>query len=360
MSSASPLTSSAVDESKPLSSLRARFVTSATGLGILAIGVIFAPQTNSAPPAPEETPGPILREVVERREAENTFRRLQQAGASVLKYVAVVERAAPLPRRWSDYQPAPADDSAAVRYAVVIDERTVLSDARLLKVGDLVRVTVGDGRSTEGIVLAVNVTEAIARVQLQTEDPLEPVPLAEQRASAGDVVFAAGRARGRQLIAPVFVAGEAEDAYLVTGIPEIFRGMPVFNEQGRAIGIVAGQGSRLRVVVIPWMREALPAEQAFRAALGLSLEERTPPATVPPGTLQVVVTGVQSEGVAASAGLRVGDTLTAIDGEPATSVPAAVDALTSGEPGQVHTVRVRRGTRQLTLRLRITALSAVS
>jgi hypothetical protein len=59
----------------------------------------------------------LLQEVVERREAETVFRRLQRAAAGVAAYLAVVERVAPPPRRWSDYQPATAEDGPTIRYS---------------------------------------------------------------------------------------------------------------------------------------------------------------------------------------------------------------------------------------------------
>ena len=83
-----------------------------------------------------------------------------------------------------------------------------------------------------------------------------------------------------------------------------------------------------------------PAEPARATAAVLDLDRR--------GS-EVVVSGVRSGGVAAKAGLRVGDRIVSVDGERALSA-AHARGLLRDPAGTTARVRVRRGASQLTLR----------
>jgi serine protease Do len=95
-------------------------------------------------------------------------------------------------------------------------------------------------------------------------------------------------------------------------------------------------------------------KQTTKSKLGLSLQPLSPEIAaelgVPKGTAGVVVGGVRDGGPAQEAGLRRGDVILGVDGQPVRSVDEAQRALVAPRPGG-HIVRLQRGDAALFLTL---------
>lgn len=184
------------------------------------------------------------------------------------------------------------------------------------------------------------------------------------RGADGRVVSATGLAGGRDVVR---CAGRDVEA-LVLGVPltDALAGAGVFNLDGRRLGVVAycehglaalpaGVVTRLLADArgaagkpgAAYGLEATPLDALARASLGSALG--TPrDAAADSGLL---VTAVRRGGPADAAGLRAGDLIVAIDGQPTASLPD-LGALDGPAPVDGHAVQRRRGRATTLVRVR--------
>ena len=173
---------------------------------------------------------------------------------------------------------------------------------------------------------------------------------------AGDMVIALGARDGLPLVAGGLVSlvgpawrslrgGEIDarielDLRLRLGA----EGGIVLNARGQAAGM-AVFGPRRRVLVIPAATIERVATQLMthgrmpRGYLGLSLQ----PVRVDACSVGAMVMGVAAQGPGAAAGIRQGDVIVAMNGQPIRSVPLLLRALGPASVGRVLALSLRRG-----------------
>jgi S1-C subfamily serine protease len=313
-----------------------RFVIAAAAAAFLIIG--FALRPDLAPPQ-QESPGPLLQEVVQQREAESVLRALQDVGAATVQYGAfVVGEPAPL-AAWSDWEPALAAPADPGRYGVVIGEGDIVAYARGLSAAAPVRVSIGDGRELMGRITGPVSAAGLARITVQASAPLVAPPRAITLPLPGESVVAAAPTPDGRLIAPLFVAAVSGDTAVTTVPLDPFLGAPVFSAARELVGVVALRGGAARIVFIDAALRADPTPVTPPAPLGVTLE------AVSEGDASVVmVRALDPDGRAAAAGLRAGDIVEAIDEVVVTGLPQALESLAPGRAEGVD-LRIRRARR---------------
>ena len=239
---------------------------------------------------------------------------------------------------------APSDDlavlkvnSSRVKLAVA-----TIGDSSKLKVGQDV-LAIGNPLGitqtvTSGIVSALdrNVSEgpngALIPNAIQTDAPINPGN------SGGALVDLQGN---------------------LVGIPTLTAIDPEFKTPANGVGF-AIPSNRVSFIV-PQLVNSGRVTHSGRAALGVEV------ATVDavfaaqnnlPVDHGALITGVAAGGPAAKAGLRAGDIIVQVDNKQITDVATLADALLSKNPGDTVQVRVYRGSRQLTVKVKLGELPA--
>jgi S1-C subfamily serine protease len=178
------------------------------------------------------------------------------------------------------------------------------------------------------------------------------------RDAAGHVLSAVALAGGRTTVdcadGPVeaFVTGGPLDASLA--------GAGVFDLDGEVRGVVAWCGDRLLAVPVSEVVRLLAADAGAPTRLGLEVAPadslaRAYARAYVGGDTGLLVTAVVPAGPADRAGLRVGDVIVAVGGEPAVAASAA--ALRAGDPAGLALTR-QRGRARAALRLAPTPADA--
>src|SRR5713101_1904162 len=239
---------------------------------------------------------------------------------------------------------APSDDlavlkvnSSRVKLAVA-----TIGDSSKLKVGQDV-LAIGNPLGitqtvTSGIVSALdrNVSEgpngALIPNAIQTDAPINPGN------SGGALVDLQGN---------------------LVGIPTLTAIDPEFKTPANGVGF-AIPSNRVSFIV-PQLVNSGRVTHSGRAALGV--EVTTVDAVFAaqnnlPVDHGALITGVAAGGPAAKAGLRAGDIIVQVDNKQITDVATLADALLSKNPGDTVQVRVYRGSRQLTVKVKLGELPA--
>lgn len=326
----------------PLHSIRLRLTIAASAVAVIVVGYALRPRAELPPPPVEEAPQPILREVVIRREAISIYATLQQTARNVAHLAARVRLVEGPRDRWSDLRPDPL---ARTRFGVVVEPAALLAAAADYPRGALVEAELGDGRIVRGLVTARYADSGLALIGIEGSVAL-PVPVAApEPPAAGELVVAVAPGEEGLMTVPVAVAEVRSSGLVLAGTLDRYAGVPVFDDEGRWLGVVTPSADGARVVLpTALVEEVAPDEPTQRLGLSLRLGDDT---STP---RQVIVDEVAPDGRAAAAGLQVGDVILAIDGGAPSDLEAVVAAL-GGGGGEAVTVQVRRGRRTLTLRI---------
>ncbi len=239
---------------------------------------------------------------------------------------------------------APSDDLAVLKVNPSRVKLTVatIGDSSKLKVGQDV-LAIGNPLGitqtvTSGIVSALdrNVSEgpngALIPNAIQTDAPINPGN------SGGALVDLQGN---------------------LVGIPTLTAIDPEFKTPANGVGF-AIPSNRVSFIV-PQLVNSGRVTHSGRAALGV--EVTTVDAVFAaqnnlPVDHGALITGVAAGGPAAKAGLRAGDIIVQVDNKQITDVATLADALLSKNPGDTVQVRVYRGSRQLTVKVKLGELPA--
>jgi serine protease Do len=237
-------------------------------------------------------------------------------------------------------------------------------------VGNADRITVDlyDGTELRARVVGSDELTDVALIKVDAPGPLPAVEWGDSRGLAvGDWVVAAGNpfglggsvsagivsARGRDIGAGPFDDFIQIDAPINPGNS----GGPVFNEQGQVVGLDTAIASPTGASV--GIGFAIPAEIARtivtelrehgrveRGWLGVSVQdnETADPHKGPPG---VVIAAVERNGPAIHAGLRAGDVVTAVNGQPVDTARGLIRQIAQAAPGSQVRLTVRRQGREI-------------
>jgi putative serine protease PepD len=251
---------------------------------------------------------------------------------------------------------------------LLTDNRTLVTNAHVVETADVVQVRFGpSGKDIRGRVMGSDPSSDLAVVKLLDTPPAaaKPLTLADSdRVAVGQTVIAIGNpfgldrtvtqgiisALGREIQAPNGFAIEnaiQTDAAINPGNS----GGPLLDTAGRVVGVnsqIETGGSSGGNVGIGF---AVPSNAVRRIVPQLAVGKTVEHAWLGVETSAMTSTGggaaqvqrVVAGGPAASAGLRVGDVILAIDDKPVTGFSDIAKAVDEREPGEKLNLRVRRG-----------------
>lgn len=253
---------------------------------------------------------------------------------------------------------------------VVIAPGRILTNAHNLRSSEPV-VGFAGGRHASGRAVGVDGDADLAVVDVDTGDA-QPVDWSDATLAVGDVVLAVANPRGRGArvtFGLVSATGQGfrgprgrlvRDAVEHTApLPRGSSGGPLADRDGRLVGVNThrrGEGFYLALPATADLRQRVDAlgrgEVAPRPTLGIAVA----PAEVArrmraavglddqPGLL---VREVEPEGAAGRAGVRRGDLVVAVDGQPVSSGDDLVERLERLDGGATVTLRIVRGSDEL-------------
>lgn len=246
---------------------------------------------------------------------------------------------------------------------VIDDEGLVVTNHHVVDGARSVRVRLSDGRRFEAEVVGSDPATDLALLRLHGADELPAVTLGQSKSlQVGDWVVAVGNPMGLDHSATVgIISGKGRgsmglyaDSYLDflqtdADIAPGSSGGPLFNLRGEVVGINTAVGAGLR----PGF--AIPIDQAKQIIEQLRDRGEVQrgwlgAGNVPGGEGPGAQVGEIFEGTPAErAGLRSGDVIEALDGEPIEDFEALRARVGTRPPGAEVTLRVRRGDRTLDL-----------
>ena len=235
---------------------------------------------------------------------------------------------------------------------------------------DQILVDLADGTELPARVVGTDELTDVALIRVTAKAPLPYVAWGDSRSiEVGDWVVAAGNpfglggsisagivsARGRDIGAGPFDDFLQLDAPINPGNS----GGPVFNEQGQVIGVDTAIASPTGASV--GIGFAIPAEIASRIVtelrehgsvergwLGVSVQDN-PEVEGKAAQPGVLIAAVDRTGPAIRAGLRAGDVVTAVNGQPVDNARALIREIAQSAPGSQVRLTLRRQGREMAL-----------
>ncbi|HUO07428.1 MAG TPA: trypsin-like peptidase domain-containing protein [Phycisphaerae bacterium] len=228
-----------------------------------------------------------------------------------------------------------------------------------------VKVTFSSGETLTADVIATDNEHDLAVLKVNPKKPLQAIALGtSEDLMIGEPVYAIGNPFGyagtmtRGIVSAVDRTLDISDTRSYKGLIQTDAsinpgnsGGPLINAYGQVVGINTAIRADAHgigfAIAVSNMRDLLPTflnpEATNRAQIGFTVEEKrtaTPPATV---RAAVMVKSVRPDGIAAKAGLRVGDQILKIGDVPVGNVVDALVALAGAKPGEMLPIEVARG-----------------
>ena len=228
---------------------------------------------------------------------------------------------------------------------------------------DQITVDLADGTELPARVIGTDELTDVALIRVTASHPLPYVTWGDSRSvEVGDWVVAAGNpfglggsvsagivsARGRDIGAGPFDDFLQIDAPINPGNS----GGPVFNEQGQVVAVDTAIASPTGASV--GIGFAIPAEivrnivaelrehgHIERGWLGVSVQD-SPPGDPLKGPAGVTIAAVERNGPALRAGLRAGDVVTAVNGQPVDTARGLIREIAQATPGSQVRLSLRR------------------
>lgn len=265
----------------------------------------------------------------------------------------------------------PSRSETATGTGFEIDSRgDILTAAHVVAGASQITVRLENGISRSAKVLGADTSVDAAVLQVDPSGlDLHPLPLGSSQALAvGDPLavigdpFGFNRSLSTGVVSALHRTIQAPDGFTIAdaiqtdaAIDPGNSGGPVLNAQGKLVGITdqiatGGSGSDSFTGVgfavpiddvmgeLSQLEHGVPTSHAY---LGVSLAET--------GAGAALVSAVVANGPAASAGLRQGDLVTAVDGKAIPDPNGLIAAIASHKPGDKLTLTVQRGSQQLTV-----------
>jgi len=241
---------------------------------------------------------------------------------------------------------------------VHLADGNVVTNAAALAGATTIRVVTGDGTEHPARLLGADPTSDLALLHTQVLPAVPATLAAPDTVQVGDPVVAMSGGDGsHHWVATGVVAstggwvrdgtGRTRAGLMTTDrpLPPGAAGGPLLDRDARVVGILCGateDGAAAIAVPVAWAREVIRqlAEhgRVVHGYLGVQVEERR-------GGLRVV--GLDPDGPAARAGIRVGDVLVAVGGERIRSSATLVYEVQRRAPGTRVTLRIARGGREV-------------
>jgi len=284
-------------------------------------------------------------------------------------------------------QQLPAQRLQGLGSGVIIDRSgEILTNAHVVNQADRVTVSLKDGRTFEGKVQGADEVTDLAVIKISAGGDLPVAPLGNSSAvQVGDWAIAVGNPLGFDNTVTLGIVSTLKRSSAQVGIPDKRidfiqtdaainpgnSGGPLLNDRGEVIGIntairadAMGIGFAIPIDKAKAIKDQLMrGEKISHPYVGVQTLSLTPqlaqqnnndpnsPFQVPEVN-GVLVVRVLPNSPAASAGLRQGDVILQIDGQPVTKAEQLQRVVDSTRVGQVLQVKVQRGnqTQQLAVR----------
>ncbi|MFN4280610.1 HhoA/HhoB/HtrA family serine endopeptidase [Thermosynechococcus sp.] len=271
----------------------------------------------------------------------------------------------------------------------------VMTNAHVVSEADTVTVRLKDGRVFEGEVRGVDEVSDLAIVKLKgVTEPLPTAPLGDSsQVKVGDWAIAVGNPLGLDNTVTLGIISTLHRSSAQVGIPDKRldfiqtdaainpgnSGGPLLNEAGEVIGIntaIRADAMGIGFAIPINKAKALQArlirgEKIQHPYIGIQMTTFTPAMArennanpnspvLLPEVNGVLVLQVLPNTPAAKAGLRWGDVITAVDGEPISSADQLQAIVDSAAVGQVLNLTVQRGDRSQRIAVRTAELQGAA
>jgi S1-C subfamily serine protease len=224
-------------------------------------------------------------------------------------------------KRTDDFAPAPV--------AVGVGDSLVITTARAVQGRTSITITGSDGQPHDATVLMVDREIGLAVLSADAATSTNSYGIGPAAAD-GDVVTVLG---ALPVSANVHVDA-AGHLTLDTWADSVAEGTPIINADGLLVGMCSHGTSGPELVSVANVAAMLPAAKRAQASPYLGVHVTDSASGGP------VVDSVDGAGPAAAAGVVVGDTLTAIDGNPVVHVDQLKAALAGHLPGDTVTLTI--------------------
>lgn len=317
---------------------------------VLVAGILLAPPQARKNPLPQEKAAPILQAEVQRREPARVFRGVQETGRKALRYTVAFHGRAQEPRVtvFSDFAPPLGQPEAPHGFGVLASgEGDVLTHVSAMGGLPLGEAELSDGTRVRAQVIAHEPETGLVLVRLEGVPAGTGAPLARSEPDSGELVVAAGRSHGRDMVAPVFVASSDGDRYTISAASGVVvPGTPLFNLEGEALAVTSGAPSFSDAYPIGLsllrLRERIAQGRAFPSSIGIVLQPHAGPLASKLGAVGALVCDVRGGGPAARAGIRPGDLIVGVGELETSGAEEAAQAITSLGAGEPARLRLRR------------------
>jgi serine protease DegS len=244
----------------------------------------------------------------------------------------------------------------------VIVDRTghIITNHHVIGGADEIRVQLADGRIATPMIVGTDPETDIAVLRIEIDKPPVMVMGRSDDLRAGDVVLAIGNPFGlSQTVTQGIVSATGRGQLGVTQFEDFIQtdaainfgnsGGALINTDGELIGIntavlaqtlgTEGIGFAIPVNMVRGVMEEIVSHgRVRRGALGVSVLSDPNRRSNPP-----IIDRVAPDGPAAKAGLRRGDLITHVGGQPVASNQDAMNRIAASLPGSTVEVRVQRG-----------------
>lgn len=257
----------------------------------------------------------------------------------------------------------------------------ILTNNHVIDKASEITVSLSDHREFKGKVVGADPLSDIAVVKIDAGDSLPVLPFSDSsRAQVGDIVLAIGNPFGiGQTVTMGIISATSRGGLGIEDYEDFIQtdaainpgnsGGALINNRGELVGIntaiLAGRsgGNQGIGFAIPInmarhvMDQILKNGKVIRGYIGINIQEVTPElakAFGMKGQGGVAITGLESDGPAASSGLQVGDVITALDGQPVKDINAFRLRVSQMAPGtSVRLTVLREGgqSKEITVKL---------
>lgn len=261
---------------------------------------------------------------------------------------------------------------------IINDNGYILTNHHVVANAEVIKVSMEDGRVVPARLAGTDKETDLAILQIQVEDMPPPAPIAPGTLQVGDVVLAIGNPFGvGKTVTMGIVSATGRNRLGINSIEDFIQtdaainpgnsGGALVNARGELIGINSaiysksggseGIGFAIPVsLALGVLEHILEYGKVMRGWLGVEGQDITPELAESFGlTIEnaVLVAGVVKNSPAASAGLKPGDIITRLDGEPIQNAYSAFNHIAGQLPGTEVSITGLRGGDEFTTRVKI-------
>ncbi len=258
---------------------------------------------------------------------------------------------------------------------IVNNQGFILTNNHVISGADEIEVALHDGRSIAAAIVGTDPESDLAVLKVDLNDAPAIVFGQSETLRVGDVVLAIGNPFGvGQTVTSGIISATGRSRLGLSTFENFIQtdaainpgnsGGALVNSLGQLIGINTaifsrsggsqGIGFAIPVSLVKGvMKQIIEHGRALRGWLGVEVQDLNPTLAESFGLSEVggaLVAGVQQDGPAAVAGLKLGDIITLVNGNTITGSHSLMDAIANNPPGTVLTLDVFRHKQQLQIK----------